>query len=454
MRTLVLTLAVALAATLSAQDSKADQIRKTFAKFQDNVTTLTWTNTTSARGQDMERERSTTAVMLPGGVGMVTASATKSQAGGLASMFGGGESKDSGWKFSVGEGVECESVHEDADQNLRFFAAPADLAGVVFPEKADVPALAEEVLIVGVHGKNLKHARFFRLARINSTIEDGKIYGLDGSVGDCLGALVVTLDGKVLGIVGQVKGEDAASGGGGIGRMLGGLDDPASAMGNRVLLTPAVFAASIEAAAKAAEGVEAKPDEKPVANGDVKFSGVVASAVKRDARKDTFVLIDVPEGQTAPEEGETVSILGKDGKVAGTFEVIRRYKDADGRVEQVGGSVKGTKAELEKGMTAVTYAKVTTAPAAPLKLEVVSGEEVSETYGATAGLKVSEAPAEGSAAAKAGLKKGDLIVKFGDTSVSAETKLEAFTKWLADAKEAKITVARAGSTDLTDLVIK
>ncbi|MDC1141836.1 PDZ domain-containing protein [Planctomycetota bacterium] len=453
MRTIMLSLVAVFAVTLSAQDTKADQIRKTFAKFQDSVTTLSWTNTTSARGQDMERERSTTAVLLPGGLGMVTASATKSQAGGLASMFGGGTSKDSGWKLNIGEGLDCVSIHEDSDQNLQFFAAPVDLAGVAFPEKADVPALAEEVLIVSVHGKSLKHAKFFRLARINSVIEDGQVYGLDGSVGDCLGGLVVTLDGKVLGIVGQVKNE-SASGGGGIGRMLGGLDDPASAMGNRVLLTPAVFASAIKAAKMAAEGIEPAPAETPTApaSGETTFKGLVASAVKRTARKDTFVLVNVLEDQTAPNEGDTMSILDKKGTVIGTFEVARRYKDAEGRVEQVGGAVKGTKADIVKGLSAVTFAKVSASEG--LKLEAVSGDKVAETYGATAGLKVIEAPAEGGTAAKSGLKKGDLIVKFGDTRVTAETTTEAFAAWLKDAKAGTITVARIGSTDLTDLTIK
>ncbi|MEE9311555.1 MAG: hypothetical protein V3V10_04000 [Planctomycetota bacterium] len=356
MRTVMLSLMAVFALSVSAQDTKAEQIRKTFQKYQDSVATLTWTNTTSALRQEVERERSTTVVMLPGGVGMVSASATKSRASGIASMLGGGGAKDSGWKLNIGEGIACESVSEDSDTNLRFFNAPSKLAGVSFPEKVSVPALAEEVLIISAHNKTLKFAKFFRLARINAIIEDGQIYGLDGSIGDCLGALVVTLDGKVLGIVGEMKA-DEESGGGGIGGMLGGLDNP-GAGSNRVLLTPSVFAASIAAANKAIENKSDATSDKPAATN------------------------------------------------------------------------------------------------APLKLELASGENTADVYGAKAGIKVTESPAAGSPEDKAGLKKGDLIVKYGDTSVTADTKLEDFKKWYAETKSAKVTVARAGSTDLTDLILK
>lgn len=449
MRTIMLSLLAVFAVGVSAQDTKAEQIRKTFQKYQDSVATLTWTNTTSAMRQEVERERSTTVVMLPGGVGMVSASATKSRASGMASMFGGGGgSKDSGWKFNVGEGISCESVSEDSDKNLRFFNADAKLGGIIFPEKVSVPALAEEVLIISAHNKTLKFAKFFRLARINAIIEDGQIYGLDGSIGDCVGALVVTLDGKVLGIVGEMKA-DEESGGGGIGGMLGGLDNP-GAGSNRVLLTPSVFAASIVAASQAIKG---NADETTaIATGKVDFKSTVASAVKREARKDVFVLVNVPEDQTAPEEGATVSILSKEGKTVGEFKITRRYKNISGdRIEQIGGSVKNATGDISEGMSAVTYKAVVETD---LKLELSTSEETAEIYGAKAGIKVTEPPAAGSSEEKAGLKKGDLIVKFGETSVTADTKLEDFKKWYAETKSAKVTVARAGSTDLTDLILK
>ncbi|MCF6229163.1 MAG: hypothetical protein L3J82_11000 [Planctomycetes bacterium] len=451
MRTIMLSLLAVFAVSVSAQGTKAEQIRKTFQKYQDSVATLTWTNTTSAMRQEVERERSTTVVMLPGGVGMVSASATKSRASGMASMFGGGGgSKDSGWKFNIGEGISCESVSEDSETNLRFFNAPSKLAGISFPEKVSVPALAEEVLIISAHNKTLKFAKFFRLARINAVIEDGQIYGLDGSIGDCVGALVVTLDGKVLGIVGEMKA-DEESGGGGIGGMLGGLDNP-GAGSNRVLLTPSVFAASIVAAKKAIEGKSAATSDKPAASGVVSFKSTVASAVKREARKDVFVLVNVPEDQTAPEEGATVSILSKEGKSVGEFEVTRRYKNIAGdRIEQVGGSVKNATGDISEGMSAVTYLAL--GKNVP-EVELVSGEETSEIYGAKAGFKVKETPAAGSPEEKAGLKKGDLIVKFGETSVTAATKLEDFKKWYEGNATVKITIARAGSTDLTDIVIE
>jgi hypothetical protein len=127
-----------------------------------------------------------------------------------------------------------------------------------------VPALGEEVVVLGCYDATLNHARFFKTARINSVIEDGKYYGLDGSMQDCLGGLVVTYKGDVLGVIAQKPAEDTGSGGGGIGGILGGMSDPSKMLGNRVLITPAVFAAVIKKAQeKMADPNFGKPVEKP-----------------------------------------------------------------------------------------------------------------------------------------------------------------------------------------------
>ena len=59
---------------------------------------------------------------------------------------------------------------EDSDCNLRFFAgkfeegkSPAALA---WPEKVAVPAIGEEVVILGAYDATLNHARFFKTARM------------------------------------------------------------------------------------------------------------------------------------------------------------------------------------------------------------------------------------------------------------------------------------------------
>jgi hypothetical protein len=119
------------------------------------------------------------------------------------------------------------------------------------------------VVILGAYDATLNHARFFKTARINSVIEDGKYYGLDGSIQDCLGGIVVTYSGNVLGVIAQKPSTDASPAGG-IGGILGGMGDPAKMLGNRVLMTPAKFAPAIKKAQeKMADPNFGKPVEKP-----------------------------------------------------------------------------------------------------------------------------------------------------------------------------------------------
>lgn len=269
-----------------AADPKAEALRKLLEKHQSRIVTLTWVTRASAMGQEIETPGSTTGILL-GEKGLVAVSAQPFAANpaGLAGMFGGGRRGGSSatgpeaFKVNTGGTVhDALAAHEDTAVNMRFFAAktPADkpLAHLSMPEKVSVPALGEEVVVLGAYDANLNHARFFKTARINSVIEDGKYYGLDGSVQDCLGALVVTLAGDVLGIVGQKTSGQPDQGQGGIGALLGGMSDPARMLGNRVLMTPAVFLAAIKKAQEKVNdpnfGAEPKPEPKPEAKPEPK----------------------------------------------------------------------------------------------------------------------------------------------------------------------------------------
>lgn len=258
-------------------DPKAEALRGLMAKFESKLVTVTWVTKTSAMGNEIETPGAATGIIV-GDKGLVAVSAQpfNNPMGGLAGMFGGRGGRGGGAQSTGPEGfrvtagkasVEALNVVEDSDSNLRFFAgkfeegkAPAALA---WPEKAAVPALGEEVVIIGVYDATLNHARFFKTARINSVIEDGKYYGLDGSIQDCLGGIVVTYGGSVLGVIAQ-KPSTEASPAGGIGGILGGMGDPAKMLGNRVLMTPAKFAPAIKKAQeKMADPNFGKPVEKP-----------------------------------------------------------------------------------------------------------------------------------------------------------------------------------------------
>lgn len=258
-------------------DPKAAALRELMAKFENRLVTVTWVTKTNAMGQELETPGAATGIVV-GEKGLVAVSAQpfNNPMGGLAGMFGGGRggrggaqsSGPEGFRVSAGKAnVEALNVVEDSECNLRFFAgrfeegkAPAPIG---WPEKAAVPALGEEVVIIGVHDATLNHARFFKTARINSVIEEGKYYGLDGSIQDCLGGLVVTYGGSVLGVIAQKPSADASPAGG-IGGILGGMGDPAKMLGNRVLMTPAKFSGAIKKAQdKLADPNFGKATEKP-----------------------------------------------------------------------------------------------------------------------------------------------------------------------------------------------
>lgn len=464
----ILTICLCTAA-LQAQDPKAAKLRELNERYQDQLTVLSWVTKSSAMGQNSETEGSAAGVLLgDSGLFMVSNQVFGGSMSGMASMFGGRGSAPTNENFKLHSRDKNEfavvQAAEDTGVNLRFFGAKGIATkGVTFPEKAEVPALGEEVVVLGVHDSTLNYARFFRVARINAVVEDGKYYGLDGSVADCLGALVVTWEGKLIGIVGQKPGT-ADAGGGGIGRILGGLSDPAKALGNRVLMTPAVFAAAIKSAESKVktpgffDGV-VLPD-KPVTPTPAtsNFDGAVASARWREKTKDQWVLVDV-RGGAIPAKGSKLAVVDAAGKTIAELSVVEHYNqdplNANSPVEQLGCSVPDAdqKLKIEKG------AKVIIVPPGnqnqPARTSTFRGIDrfmkmdatvLKDSFGGVAaGYQVAQIPDRDSPTRTAGVKNGDVIIKVGETEVTPEMDLEAFTKLLKDSKgEVTLTVVRRG----------
>lgn len=453
---------VALCATALHADPKAEQLRNLLAKFESKVVTLTWKTRASAMGQETVTENSATGVLIgEGGLVLLSNQPFAGNLAGMASMFGRGTPPVNEEFALHGAGKQFAAVEaaENKDANVRFYGGKDAGNGLSLPEKAEVPALGEEVVIIGAFDATLNFARFFRVARLNAVIEEGKYYGLDGSIADCLGALVVTLDGKVLGVVGQKPGKEEA-GGGGIGRMLGGLNDPSKALGNRVLFTPAVFAETHKAAqAKVKEegffSGASKPVDQPGENPATPlFEGAVASATWREKTTDVWVLIDVKSGDV-PAKGSKVEIRGADGKTLYELTISQHYNDMtqpNSPVDQIGGALPDPdkKVKIEKGMRVVVMPKPASNTVGWRGMErfmKIEKDIMEASYGgkAKAGFQLGQNPEKDSQARNAGLKSGDVIIKVGATQVTEEMDLKAFLKLLEEQKgEVTLTILRRG----------
>ena len=484
-RYLIPVFAVALiCAGLLQADEKAEKLRALHAKFSDKVVVLTWSSTTSAMGQTVESTGSTTGLLVgKGGLILVSNQPLSNPVGGMASMFGGrgGESTGPGdFKVHTADGKEYSATEalQSSEENLRWYGAKFDKDGpsaFSFPDKTDVPELGEEVVIIGAADETLNYARFFRTARINCIVEDGKYYGLDGSLGDCLGGIVVTLEGKLLGIVGQKKGKEEPSGGGGFGRILGGLNDPSKALGNRVLMTTGVFGDAWQQAQKKvlepgfgkdgettetpSETPTETPSETPATDGA--FDGAVLSAVYREKQQDLYVRIQVKSGP-APEMDSKVSILDAKGKQVAELTVTRRYNqnpmDPDSPIEEIGGFLPDAekKLKIEKGWKVVVPSASVPGngkealPSSGFRgidrFTKMSADVLKDNFGdIKVGFSVSQIPDKGSACREAGVKNGDVIYQVGDTKITDETSLQDFLKLLRDSDgEVTLHVVRKG----------
>ncbi|MBX3460441.1 MAG: PDZ domain-containing protein [Planctomycetes bacterium] len=456
--------AIALFAASLHAEPTAEQLRALLAKYEGNIVSLTWKTKSSAMGQNMETDNSATGVLIgEGGLVILSNQPFANNLAGMAGMFGGRGAAPTNENFALNKaGTPLPAVEalENKDANVRFYGGKGAGNGLALPEKVEVPGIGEQVVVIGAFDATLNFAKFFRLARINAVIEQGKCYGLDGYIADCLGALVVTLDGKVLGVVGQKPGKEEPQGGG-IGRMLGGLNDPSKALGNRVLLTPAVFTDSMkQAQAKVKtegffEGAVA-PDKPATSETSPLFEGTVANATWREKTQDVWVLIDVKSG-AVPEKGSKVEIRGSDGRLLHELTITQHYNDItqpNSPVDQIGGALPDPekKAKIEKGMRVVVMpAKPVAAPKAGWRgierFMKVDPEILQSSFGgkAKAGFQVSQNPDRDSPTRTAGLRSGDVIIKIGEKSIDEAMDLQAFLKLLSDQKgEVTLTILRRG----------
>jgi hypothetical protein len=473
--------ALVLSAPLSAENdsnekSRAEVLRALHAEFSPRVVVLSWRSETAAMGQNISSSSATTGVLIgDDGLVVVSNQVFDSPAAGIGGMFGGGGGTPRITDMKVNgiadEGLDALKAHEDSDLNLRWFGAHgADKGkGVDFPADVSVPEIGEEVVVIGAHDATLNFARFFKVARINAVVEEGKYYGLDGAIQDCLGALVVTMDGRVLGIIGEKRGEQQQGGGGGIGRIMGGLSDPSRALGNRVLMTPAVFGESLKQAhgKVTAEGFfEGKaPTETappPPSETEAVFEGTVASATWREETEDVWVLIDVGSGDV-PTIDSKVEVLNAAGNTFAEVTITRHYRDPldpSAPIDQVGGTVADPENTLgiQRGWRVVVWPQAESTPPAAIEFRGIErfmrvGPDIMESrFGgvAKAGYQVSQRPARDSQTREAGIRAGDVIIKVNDTEVTEEMTLEDFLQLLrSKTGEVKLKVVRSGGETTT-----
>jgi len=151
--------------------------------------------------------------------------------GGLLSMFGETEapSKPTDVKVVTLDGREfnAEFFGRDDDVNVSFYLVGGeqifDVTPLALSER--VPELAEQVVVIDILPESFSPQTVFGLSRINSVLEKPtKSYTTgDMSIGMYYGAPVVTLDGEVVGVVGQ---ETIGTEGADLGSMMGGISDP------------------------------------------------------------------------------------------------------------------------------------------------------------------------------------------------------------------------------------
>jgi serine protease Do len=131
--------------------------------------------------------------------------------GGLLSMFGESEtpSKPTDVKIVTVDGreFEAEFFGRDDEVNVSFYrVSDEEIFDVTpLPLSERVPGLAEQVVVIDILPESFSPRKVFGLSRINSVLEKPtKSYTTgDMSLGMYYGAPVVTLDGEVIGVVGQ-----------------------------------------------------------------------------------------------------------------------------------------------------------------------------------------------------------------------------------------------------------
>jgi S1-C subfamily serine protease len=151
--------------------------------------------------------------------------------GGLLSLFGETETPSKPTDVTVvtldGREFEAEFFGRDDEVNVSFYrvsdAEIFDVTPLALSER--VPELAEQVVVIDILPESFSPQTVFGLSRVNSVLEKPtKSYTTgDMSIGMYYGAPVTTLDGHVIGVVGQ---ETIGSEGADLESMMGSMSNP------------------------------------------------------------------------------------------------------------------------------------------------------------------------------------------------------------------------------------
>lgn len=259
-----------LAPSAARADETGDKIAEIFDVFKKRVVTVSYARTMDAGQMGAQEVGGSVLGIIVDDSGLVMISGqefvAESAADLMSALGGGGRSAPENFRVRRSSGVEFPARYlgGDKDANVAFVQMKLDddmMVRAVEFAAAPTITVGMELLCVGAFGESLNYARKFNQARINAEIGDG-YWGLDGDLGDMLGSAVVTMDGELLGVVGQKPGPSINPMSGGLGRLLRGVTGGGGqqATTNRLLFRPSVFSSHIADALVRAQEPEVDPN--------------------------------------------------------------------------------------------------------------------------------------------------------------------------------------------------
>lgn len=201
-------LMLALPRQLGAQDPKADALRRIMQDMAKSIVPVEFTIEVSL-GLRTQRTLGNTVGVVASADGVVIVSAALFQTRAAARTRGATISKPKSFSVVLPDRTRRKASYLGTDEDLGLaFLRIVDMAksGIepVQFDLARLPAIAEEVVAVGLLPRSHKYATTFALARVSAVQEQPiAMYGTTVDLRPMLGCPVVTMDGKVIGIVAQ-----------------------------------------------------------------------------------------------------------------------------------------------------------------------------------------------------------------------------------------------------------
>ena len=264
-------------------DETGKAVQKAFAANSRYLVTVSYSRMMEAGGMGQQDTGGTLTGTLvdPTGIVMISGQDFFGSGGisGIARLMGGGgTSEPTNFRVRLASGTEfaADFIGGDKDTNVAFVRAKLE-DGMTMPTTPFDPIAAQSmeigqrVILLGTYPDFLGHARKFHLGRINAIIDKDKgIFGIDGPASECTGGLVLTMDGKPVGVVLERGNPQANPAAGGIGRLIRGVTEGGEGLRIALGCSPKTFAAALGAAKKRAEqpAPQAAPETAPDANGD------------------------------------------------------------------------------------------------------------------------------------------------------------------------------------------